>query len=140
MSDRPIIIHCLDDAKAALAVAGELDVPVTLRSAPGAARYLGAQVFRDMIEEAAGSYPHLRITSVFDCGDDPGLALGAMRHGLKVIKTSVSGEALKSLADIAKQSGARLDEGGPEGQEPALDLLDMEDTKTAVRKWLTDGK
>ena len=136
MSDRPIIVHCLDDAKAALLVAGSLDVPVTLRSAPGAARYLGAQVIRKMIEEAASSYPKLRITTVFDSGDDPGLAMSAMRHGLKVIRTSVSGETRKNLADIARQSGARLDEGGT---EEALDLLDLEDTETAVRNWLTEG-
>ena len=52
MNERPIIVHSLEDAEAALAAAADLGVPVTLRSAPGAARYLGATVFRDMISEA----------------------------------------------------------------------------------------
>ena len=42
MNERPIIVHSLEDAEAALAAAADLGVPVTLRSPPGAARYLGA--------------------------------------------------------------------------------------------------
>jgi hypothetical protein len=57
MKDRPIIVHSLKDAQAAVTVAAELGVPVTLRSAPGAARYLGAAVFREMIAEASRSGP-----------------------------------------------------------------------------------
>ncbi|MCH7865500.1 MAG: hypothetical protein IIC56_09855, partial [Proteobacteria bacterium] len=52
MKDRPIIVHGLKDAKAAVAVASDLGVSVTLRSAPGAARILGARGFRDMVQEA----------------------------------------------------------------------------------------
>ena len=143
MKDRPIIVHSLQDAKAALAVAQDLRLPVTLRSAPGAARYLGATVFRDMIDEAARSHPDVAVTSVFDCGSDPGLALGALRHGLKTIRVSVTGEVRERIADIAAQSGARLEEDGEEEGDgnggPALDLLDLDDPEAAVRVWLTEG-
>ncbi len=44
MKNRPIIVHSLEDARAAVAVAAELGLAVTLRSAPGAEAYLGAQV------------------------------------------------------------------------------------------------
>ena len=145
MKDRSIIVHGLKDAKAAVVVASELGVPVTLRSAPGAARYLGATVFRDMIQEAQRPHPGVAVTAVFDCGDDPGLALGALRHGLKVIRVSVSGEVLERIADIAAQSGARLEEDGQDSGggacaagEPVLDLLDMDDPEAAVRSWLTE--
>ena len=37
MKNRLIIVHCLENAKTAVAVAAELGLPVTLRSAPGAA-------------------------------------------------------------------------------------------------------
>ncbi len=145
MKDRPIIVHGLKDAKAAVAVASDLGVPVTLRSAPGAALYLGAAVFRDMIKEAQRPHPDVAVTAVFDCGDDPGLALGALRHGLKVIRVSVSGEVLERIADIAAQSGARLEEdeqdsggGACVAGEPVLDLLDVDDPEAAVRSWLTE--
>ena len=49
-----IIVHTLEQATAALAAAEEFDREVTLLSAPGAAAYVGATVFRDMIA-AAGS-------------------------------------------------------------------------------------
>ena len=145
MKDRPIIIHGLKDAKAAVAVASDLGVSVTLRSAPGAARILGATVFRDMIQEARRPHPGVAVTAVFDCGEDPGLALGALRHGLKVIRVTVSGEVRERIADIAAQSGARLEEDGRDGGDgasaaggPVLDLLDMEDSEAAVRSWLTE--
>lgn len=134
MNDRPIIIHCLEDARAALGVAADLGVPVTLRSAPGSGRYLGASVFRDMVDEAAGNNPSVAVTSVFDCGDDPGLALGALRNGLKVIRTGVTGEAKDRIADIAAQTGARLDENDA---APVLDLLELGDKEAALRTWLT---
>lgn len=137
MSDRPIIIHCLEDARAAIAVAAELGVPVTLRSAPGSGRYLGAIVFRDMVDEAAGSNPPVAVTSVFDCGDDPGLALGALRGGLKVIRSGVTGEAKDRIAEIAAQTGARLDENDA---VPVLDLLELVDKETALKTWLTQGE
>lgn len=136
MSDRPIIIHCLEDARAAIAVAVELGVSVTLRNAPGSGRYLGAAVFRDMVDEAAGSNPPVAVTSVFDCGDDPGLALSALRGGLKVIRSDVTGEAKDRIAEIAAQTGARLD--GNEAA-PVLDLLELTDKEAALRTWLTQG-
>ena len=145
MKDRPIIVHGLKDAQAAVAAAADLGVPVTLRSAPGAARTLGAAVFREMIQEAQRPHPGVAVTAVFDCGDDPGLALGALRHGLKVIRVSVSGEVLERISDIAAQSGARLEEDGQDSGggasaagEPVLDLLDADDPEAAVRSWLTE--
>ena len=145
MKDRPIIVHGLKDAQAAVAAAADLGVPVTLRSAPGAARTLGAAVFRDMIQEAQRRHPGVAVTAVFDCGDDPGLALGALRHGLKVIRVGVAGEVRERIADIAAQSGARLEEDGRDhggaacaAGEPALDLLDMDDPEAAARSWLTE--
>ena len=137
--DRPIIIHSLDEAKAAVTVAANLGLPITLRSAPGAAAYLGAQVFRDMIAEATGPDCAITVTAVFDCGDDPGLALGALRHGLKVIRINAPAETIDRIADIAAQSGARVDFGDEDSIE-ALDLLDLDDPEAAVRTWLREGK
>lgn len=136
MQDRPIIVHDIDDARAAVAVAAELGLAsLTLRSAPDAARYLGATVYRDLVDAAARPHPGVAVTAVFDCGTDPGLALGALRNGLKVIRLDVSDEVRGRIADIAAQSGARLVDAAAE--LPALDLLDADDREAAVRAWLT---
>ena len=134
--DRPIIIHSLDEAKAAVTVAANLGLPITLRSAPGAAAYLGAQVFRDMIAEATGPDCAITVTAVFDCGDDPGLALGALRHGLKVIRINAPAETIDRIADIAAQTDARVETAQPDGTK-TLDLLDLDDAQDAITTWLS---
>ena len=139
MNERSIIVHSLEDARAALAAAADLALPLTLRSAPGAARYLGATVFRDMISEAAKPYSGLSVTAVFDCGSDPGLALGALRHGLKAVRVDVAADVRAKITDIAAQSGARVEFSDEDAIE-ALDLLDLDDPEAAVRTWLREGK
>ncbi|MDA1089766.1 MAG: hypothetical protein O3A85_05575 [Proteobacteria bacterium] len=134
--DRAIIIHSLADAKAAVTVATDLGLPITLRSAPGAAAYLGAQVFRDIIADATGPHCSIAVTAVFDCGDDPGLALGALRHGVKVIRISAPLETCAKIADIAAQTGARLERDNDEPDAPVLDLLESDDPEAKVRTWL----
>lgn len=139
LKNRPIIVHSLAEAKAAVTVAVDLGLPVILRSAPGAAAYLGAQVFRDMIAEAAGPDCSIAVTAVFDCGGEAGLALGALRHGLKVIRIDAPAETRERIADIAAQTGARLDGANGETGMPVLDLLDCGDPEARVRTWLTEG-
>lgn len=133
MTEPRIIIHSLAHARAALAAAAELGVPVTLSSAPGAAAYLGATVFREMIAEAAGEFPDVIVTPVLDCGEDAGLALNALRHGLKTIRLEAPAPALARVADIAGQMGATID---ADPAPPALDLLEATDATAACREWL----
>ena len=132
MRGRAIIVHSLDHAKAALSAAAELGVPVTLLSAPGAAAYLGAAVFREMIAEASRVHPRVALTAVLDCGDNPGLALNALRRGVKVVRLEAPADVRSRVADIAAQSGAALDDGG----DGALDLLDTVDFRGACLAWL----
>ena len=137
--DRPIIIHSLEEAKAAVTVATDLGLAITLRSAPGAAAYLGAQVFRDMVDEATGPDCAVAVTAVFDCGDDPGLALSALRHGLKTISINAPADTFEKIADIAAQSGARVEKKAGETEAPVLDLLESIDPEAQVRSWLAEG-
>ncbi|HIJ92351.1 MAG: hypothetical protein QF583_11430 [Rhodospirillales bacterium] len=127
-----IIVHNLEQAKAALKVAGELAVAVTLISAPGAAAYLGAAVFRDMINGASRCHPGVSHKAVLDCGDDPGLVLGALRHGIKAVRVDVGADVGARLADIAAQRGAII----LTDETPALDLIDSSDPLAACRAWL----
>jgi len=136
MTNRPIIVHGLEDAKTAITVAAQLGCPVTLRSAPGAAAYLGPQVFRDMIAEARSGQKATNVRVIFDCGDDPGLALSALRHGLKTILIDAPRETFDKITDIAAQTDARVETAQPDGTK-TLDLLDLDDAQDAITTWLS---
>lgn len=129
-----IIIHNLEHAEAALEAAQELDIQVTLISTAGAAATLGATVFRDIVARAAETFPNARYTAVLDCGDEPGLALGALRHGIKVVRISNGPELEEKLADIATQRGATVyTDSGDE-----FDLHGMSNSVAACRAWLKE--
>lgn len=128
------IIHDLVQAVAALRAAAEADIAVTLESAPGAARYLGAPYFLAMIEAARAEVPEARCDAVLDCADVPGLALDALRRGAGRVRLSAPPELFARVADIAAQSGATL-ETAPPG-EPALDLGRGHDPLGAARRFL----
>ena len=132
MPDPVIIVHSLEDARIAAAVADELGVPVTLASAPGAAAYLGAPWFGEMIQIVAEEFPDVALSAVFDCGDKPGHALAALRHGIEHVRFTGKKSVAQKLAAIAAQSGAEL----VTGRLRALDLLDAPDAAAACRRWL----
>ncbi|MBE9552368.1 MAG: hypothetical protein IMF05_02780 [Proteobacteria bacterium] len=129
-----VVFHSLAQAEAALAVAGELGLPVTLISAPAAAGYAGPGWFRSVVEQARAAHPEAQFTAVLDCGDYSGLALAALREGVAVIR--FSGDTVDKIADIAGQYGARVIRARPE----ALDLARIErrgwDMARACREWL----
>jgi fructose/tagatose bisphosphate aldolase len=128
-----IVIHCLADARAALEAAVQAGKPVVLASAPRAAAYLGAAVFREIINAAARAVPSATYSAVLDCGDDAGAALNALRHGIKMIRLDADEHVTRRVADIAAQYGAALDAGPAE----ALDLATVSDPPRACRAWLT---
>ncbi len=129
-----IVVHGLAHAKAALAAAAALGVPVTLMSAKGAAGYAGPSWFRAVIEEARAAHPEAEVTAVLDCGDMPGYALAALRDGVAVIR--FADDTAGKISDIAAQRGARVIAERPE----ALDLAAVErarrDPERACREWL----
>jgi len=132
VTGRPVIVHSLDHARAALAAADGLGAAVMLRSAPGAAAYLGASVFRDMMAEAALAFPDVSYTAVLDCGNDPGLALNALRHGIKALRLDAPADVRRRVADIAAQTGAVLDED----LGLTLDLFTVANPEAACHAWL----
>jgi fructose/tagatose bisphosphate aldolase len=131
---RAIIVHSLEDARAALAAAAELGLPVTLRSAPGAAAYLGAQIFREIIETARAEYPEVDAVGILDCGENAGFALAALRHGIERVRVDLPAETRARVADIARQHGGALDDD----PAPALDLLDCDSAAERCRNWLRE--
>jgi fructose/tagatose bisphosphate aldolase len=131
-----IIVHDLEHARAAVAAAAALGVAVALRSAPGAASYLGPSVFRAMVDAARESVAGADVVAVMDCGRDAGRALAALRHGIERVRVDLPLEARMRLADIAGCCNAALDDD----ESVALDLLNCNDPAAACQKWLADAE
>ncbi len=130
---RPIIARNLAQARAAVAAAEALGVPLILRSPPGMAGALGAAVFRHLVDEAAADHPGVSVAAVYDCGPNPGWALNALREGLEAVRIEGTPASKRRLADIAAAHGARLDET----PGAALGLDDAPDAEAACRAWLS---
>ena len=137
MSGRRIIVHSLAHARAALAAAHALKVPVTLASAAGAGGYAGPLWFKSLIEAAGGDFPDVEVTAVLDCGTEAGTTLAALRHGFKRVRFRGPEAALPALRDIAHQLAAEIETGdAPE----ALDLLDEGEPEPVAHAYLAAAK
>ncbi|MDE2230234.1 MAG: hypothetical protein KGL11_14495 [Alphaproteobacteria bacterium] len=131
-----IVVHSLDDARAALAAATTLGREVTLASAAGAGTFAGPGWFKALTDEAAREFPAARCDTVLDCGGAAGIALAALRLGLKRVRFAGSAEAARRLQAIA----AQLDAVVEEAQEmPALDLRGAREPEALCRAWLAGG-
>ena len=136
MNRRAVIIHELADAKAALAAAADLGLPVTLLSAPGGAAYLGAGWFDAVVRQACAAFPDVATAAVLDCGDRADLVQAALRQGLKEVCFDGPADVARRLEDIARQQGAVLHRRRP----PALDLFGAPDRLAACRAWLAEQR
>ncbi len=132
MTARALIVHNLAHARAALSAAETLGVPVVLISAAGAAAYAGAGYFLEFTTRAMAEHPGVKARTVLDCGAEPGLALGALSAGCPAIRYTGPRASRVKIADIAARSRARVDNS----RYRALDLLDVEDARTACHQWL----
>ena len=115
---RAVIVHSLDQARAALAAARLAGCPVALRSAPGEAARAGAGWFAALIAAARTEFPDVPFTASLDCGRAPGYALGALRAGVTLIRLQAPPPVRRKLGEIARKMGAELDQD----PAPALDL------------------
>ncbi len=131
-SAKAVIVHSLDQARLAVAVAAELAKPVTLASAPGAAAYAGAPWFGQIVAQAGAAHPEVPVTGLLDCGDHAGLAMAALRHGLDQVCFTGRKAVAEKLAEIAKAEGCHLLRKTPK----ALDLNAAAEPRTACRRWL----
>ena len=131
---RSVTVISPAQAAAALSAAAATGHPVTLLSAADAAASVGPAWFAAMIDDAAATYPDVRITALLDCGDAPGHALAALRLGFRSI--CFHGAALDRVRDIARQYGAHVMTARPD----TLDLAGLEasgvDIESACRDWL----
>jgi hypothetical protein len=122
-----VVVHDLEQARAALAAAGELGCAIELRSAPGAAAYAGVGYLK-ALGEAAGC------EVLIDCGDDPGIAMAALRAGCRKLAFAGRADVAERLADMAAQSGAVLVSDAVPADR--LELTPDDDAAHACRAWL----
>lgn len=134
---RRIIVHSLDQARAALRAAAELGVGVTLASAAGAGAYAGPLWFKALIDAARQAYPEVDLDALLDCAEEAGSALAALRAGIARVGFNGPAETRERLAAIAAALGAAI-ESEPVGE--ALDLLDARDPLAAARAFLAGGE
>jgi len=103
-----IVVRTAAQATAALAAAARADRPVVLASPPDAAASMGPGLFRAIVEAARAAVPQARSLAVLDCGDRPGDVMAALREGCEAVCFRGDPELAAKLADMARQSGARL--------------------------------
>ncbi len=132
MMMKAITIYRLEHARAALKAAENHKVPVVLLSPLNGAQQMGAEVFQTIVDIAGKIHPQADYASILDCGDEPGLAMNALRLGVKAISMS---ESNGKIIDIASQTGAAVFQR----PEEALDLLNYEDIGTACNDWVSAG-
>jgi hypothetical protein len=122
-----VVIHDLEQARAALAAAAELGCAIQLRSAPGAAAYAGVGYLKALGEAVDHEL-------LIDCGDDPGIVMAALRTGCRKLVFTGHSHTAGRLADMAAQSGATLVRGTTRAER--LDLSADDDASGACRAWL----
>jgi hypothetical protein len=120
------VVHDLEQARAALAAAAEEGCSLELRSAPGAAGYAGVGYLK-ALGEAVGHELWI------DCGDDPGLAMAALRTGCRRLRFCGTPDAARRLGEMAEQADAVVVH---EMQPPELlELAPEDDAAAMVRAW-----
>ena len=135
--ERRIVVHSLEQARAAVAAAAALGVPVTIASAPAAGAYAGPLWFKALISAASADHPEVAVTAVLDCADEAGTVLAALRAGIKQVRFTGPEPVRLRLAAIAAELGAALE---AESSAAVLDLLDARDPGAAARRFLAGNK
>lgn len=133
MAARPILVQEIADARAALAAAAALDVPVMLVSAPSGAGALGPGWWRALVARSRAEYPQVACIAVLDCGARADLVQAALRVGLTDLCYRGPPAVARKLRDIARQQGAALRRSPGE----PLDLTGVVDREAACRTWLS---
>ncbi len=129
-----LVVHGTEDARQGAAAARDLNAPLTLISAPGAAAYAGPVWFLALVEQARAVSPETPIGGVLDCADDPGHAMAALRAGVEAIVFMGDDTVSDKLATLAEASGAVVLRRRP----PCCDPDSARDKQAAFAAFLSD--
>lgn len=127
---RPIRIHGLADALAAVEAAQSLDRPSLALVAGG---YGGASWLLGIAARATAEHPGVAIIPVLDCGDRAGEAQAALAAGMRHILFTGPAEAERRLTAIAAGLGATVTAVLPAAYDPR----GAGDPRSACRSWLS---
>jgi hypothetical protein len=127
-----ILIHGIGDLRAALEAASILGRALTVLSIPGAAGSAGPAWFHALIQAGRAEFPHVHLTGVLDCADQPGHALAALRAGCRDLLLHDSVPAWPRVQAIAEASAARL----YRSRGPVFDPRFFREPIGACREWL----
>ncbi len=133
MKEKTVIVHCLEDARIALAAAEAAGCGLVLASAPGAAGYAGVLWFRELLRAAQAERPGVPVAGLLDCGDKPGLVLAALGQGLPALRFTGPRKVAQRLAEICQGEGVQL----VTGPLKAIDLGAEAAPDAACQAWLS---
>ena len=108
MNNNPIIIHTLEQAKAALEEADKSGKNIVLQTAPDAIFYAGSLYLLTMFRQAQEAYPQVKATFILDSGDAGAEVIAAIQDGHKNIKSSAKPEIRAKLKAIAAGHGVNF--------------------------------
>lgn len=126
-----IIIHGLDQARAALKAAQGRDI--VLKSPSGAAALHGVEWWKRLLDRLRRDFPQAPFTAILDCGDSPGWAMAALRAEAGLIVLAGDGPAHRAVREAAEQKEAWGE--GRWGYD-SLDLLGAHDPGLSCREFL----
>lgn len=110
MTAPPVIaVETLADALRGLAGHASADQPVQLLFSWASLRSVGIGYAMAIVAKARAAYPQIACRSVLDVGEDPGLALSALRAGADIVRFSGAPQLARKLAQIAGQMGVGLE-------------------------------
>ncbi len=133
MARGPVIVRDLEDLRIVFAGARALNRRVVAVTGPDAAAHAGVLFLLKAVEMAHAACGPADVAVVLDAGDDPAIALAALRSGWRAIAFSGRDTVFAKLADMARKQGARI---VPMPTGPALDLAATDDPHAACRAWL----
>lgn len=122
-----VIVHHLDQAKAALCAADQAGREIQLRSPPGAAASVGVG-FLHALGKAVGH------EFLIDCDDDSGLVMAALRAGCRKLVFSGGNDERRRLSQIAGRYRAEI--RGPADRSPPCLALSPDDDAIMLHVWL----
>ncbi len=134
MPPAAFIVHTLPQAKAAAQAGAEAGRALLLHSAANAAATLGAEGWLALLQAVRSDHPDAQILEGFlDCGRAPGLAMAALRIGLRRLTLLPDCPSWSRISDITRQMGGELSADPP---RDALDLSQPRDPLAAARMWV----
>jgi fructose-bisphosphate aldolase class II len=78
-------VNNLEQVRAIMEAADEVDAPVIMQGSAGARKYAGEAFLRHLIQAAIETYPHVPVVMHQDHGQSPAVCMGAIRSGFSSV-------------------------------------------------------